>query len=179
MLHCSKQHMCCSLSISKRVWSENWHFQMRTESLNLEVVRPTSTPPPHHHHPHPHTHSARFGGLPPQRSQASREQKAPARESSRAGLDRSRCSKGCRLLGLHRVTHVFPLLFFNLIPCVEISGKKIAKAQKHELQRAPSPASLRLLHQKQCYLRSCVDLLGHITCPSRSCVPMFGVWANR
>ena len=145
--------MYCSLSTSKRVWSEHWHLQMRKESLNLEVsqvvnrvlfrvVRLTlhaprphhhSAPfgglPPHHHHPYPHTHSAPFGGPPPQRSQASREPKAPARKSSRAGLDRSRCSKGCRLLALHPVPHVFPFLFFNLIPCVEISGKKIAKAR--------------------------------------------------
>ena len=146
--------MCCSLSTSTRVWSENWHLQMRKESLNLEVsgesrpllsraANPPRSPPPpplgsvrwppphHHHYPYPHPHSAPFGAPPPtpQRSQASREPKAPARKSSRAGLDRSRCSKGCRLLALHPVPHVFPLLFFNLIPCVEISGKKIAKAR--------------------------------------------------
>ena len=143
--------MCCSLSTSTRVWSENWHLQMRKESLNLEVsgesrpllsraANPPRSPPPPPlgsvRWPPPtttttptHTPTRLRSVPPPQRSQASREPKAPARKSSRAGLDRSRCSKGCRLLALHPVPHVFPLLFFNLIPCVEISGKKIAKAR--------------------------------------------------
>ena len=73
------------------------------------------------------------------------------------------------------------LMFFR---CYFLISSLVLKSlarrlQKHELQPAPSPASLRLPHQKQCYLRPCVDLLGHITCQSRSCVPMFGVWANR